>query len=268
MSYQVGLLLEAPFIRKNANRVLLTIDITTEVADEALSTPTCFIVSYHPTIFKPLSSITLSNPLQRSLLRLAAAGISVYCPHTALDSVNDGINDWLAAGVLTSSTGVKTDGKVTFIGETFEDVGGQCRLVTLADPISMEELQTRIKKYLKLQQLQVGYPAGQTVTERRIKTIAICAGAGGSFFGNITADAFFTGEMSHHEVLAAVAKGSNVILCGHTNTERGYLPTLAQRLKQSFNTISAEDAGSEDTAILRSLEIEVSKKDKHPLQNV
>ena len=51
------------------------------------------------------------------------------------------------------------------------------------------------------------------MTERRIKTIAICAGAGGSFFGSVTADAFFTGEMSHHEVLAAVAKGSNVILC-------------------------------------------------------
>ena len=126
--------------------------ITTEVADEALSTPTCFIVSYHPTIFKPLASITLAKPLQRSLLRLAAAGISVYSPHTALDSVNGGINDWLATGVMTSSSGVKTDGKVAFIGETFEDVGGQCRLVTLAEPISMEELQTRVKRHLKLQQ--------------------------------------------------------------------------------------------------------------------
>ena len=55
---------------------------------------------------------------------------------------------------------------------------------------------------------------------------------------------------------------------GHTNTERGYLPTLARRLKQSFDVISAGDAGAEDAASLRTLEIEVSKKDKHPLQIV
>jgi putative NIF3 family GTP cyclohydrolase 1 type 2 len=63
--------------------------------DEALSSPTAFVVSYHTPIFKPLSRFTLANKLQTSLLRCAAAGISVYTPHSALDSVNDGINDWL-----------------------------------------------------------------------------------------------------------------------------------------------------------------------------
>jgi len=58
------------------------------------------IVAYHPPIFKPLKSLTLSNPLQKSLLQCASAGISVYSPHTALDCVHGGINDWLGYGVL------------------------------------------------------------------------------------------------------------------------------------------------------------------------
>ena len=39
-------------------------------------------------------------------------------------------------------------------------------------------------------------------------------------------DVLLTGEMSHHEVLAANAEGKHVILSDHSNTERGYLPVL------------------------------------------
>ncbi len=45
---------------------------------------------------------------QKSLLQCAAHGISVYCPHTALDSVWGGINDWLAEGLLAG----KEDGQI------------------------------------------------------------------------------------------------------------------------------------------------------------
>ncbi|EKM61479.1 uncharacterized protein PHACADRAFT_135181 [Phanerochaete carnosa HHB-10118-sp] len=142
----VGLLLEAPFVRPNATKVLLTIDLTTEVASEALATPTAFIVAYHPTIFRPLPSLTLSNPLQRSLLRLAAAGVSVYAPHTALDSVTGGINDWLADGVRAGSGSAK----VRYTGEALGDEGGQGRLVAFREPVSMQDLQARVKVHLGL----------------------------------------------------------------------------------------------------------------------
>lgn len=73
----VGLILEPSFARPSAPRVLLTIDLTTSVADEALAADSgvgC-IVAYHPTIFGGLKSFTLGNPLQKTLLRCAAAGI-------------------------------------------------------------------------------------------------------------------------------------------------------------------------------------------------
>ena len=58
-----------------------------------------------PTNLQALSSFTLANLLQKSLLLCAAQGISVFSPHTALDSVKGGINDSLSAIVLTAAPG-------------------------------------------------------------------------------------------------------------------------------------------------------------------
>lgn len=76
----------------------------------------------------------------------------------------------------------------------------------------------------------------------------------------VDADVYFTGEMAHHEVLAAVASGHNVVLCGHTNTERGYLPVLAEKLVRELSL----DARS-GTSELPTLDVQVSKEDCHPL---
>ena len=46
------------------------------------------------------------------------------------------------------------------------------------------------------------------------------------------ADVFLTGEMSHHEVLDATSRGTSVILCEHSNTERGYLNIMKCKLQQ------------------------------------
>ena len=60
-------------------------------------------------------------------------------------------------------------------------------------------------------------------TDSAVKKIAVCAGSGSSILGGVSADVYLTGEMSHHEVLDANHRGRTVILCDHSNTERGYL---------------------------------------------
>jgi len=67
-------------------------------------------------------------------------------------------------------------------------------------------------------------------------------------------DLLLTGELSHHEVLAAVAKGQHVILLGHANSERWYLSVLRTKLLALFGESP--------------LEVEISKEDKSPLQIV
>jgi len=254
----VGLLLEAPYQQQQQqqqrqHKILLTIDLTTRVADEALSLPASMIVTYHPPIFKPLSSLTLSNPIQTSLLRCAAAGISVYSPHSALDSVYGGINDWLASGLGS--------GRVDLIGDVRPcGRGGSGRLLKLDEKTTLSTLQERVKKHLGLTQLQVALTTDSPNDE--VHSVAICAGSGGSMLLGVDADVYFTGEMSHHEVLAAVASGRNVILCGHTNTERGYLPVLASKLRSELEKLNGDEKKYEAASV------HISQEDRHPLDFV
>ena len=84
-----------------------------------------------------------------------------------------------------------------------------------------------------------------------ISTIGVCAGSGGSVLKNCKADIWITGEMSHHEVLDAVHAETSVILCEHSNTERGYLKEVFQgKLSQLLND---------------QVKVEVSQIDKDPL---
>ncbi len=130
--------------------------LTQSVLSESLEKEVSVIVAYHPTIFKGLQSITLGNPLQASLLKCAAEGISVYSPHSALDSVWGGINDWLAEGLM----GTREGGEVKhLVGEKLHpgtglSEGGEGRLVTLHEPIGFEKLVERVKSHLKLSQRQ------------------------------------------------------------------------------------------------------------------
>lgn len=136
------------------------------------------------------------------------AGISVYCPHTALDSVKGGINDWLAKAFGPS--------EVVYITDKNDDAGGVGRKVTLPEPgISIQEVVANIKKHLQLQHgqfirtetnqpnltllvsVQVAQPYEQNQSNKKIRTIAICAGSGASVFQGVDADLYFTGEMQH-----------------------------------------------------------------------
>ncbi|KAI0031243.1 NIF3-like protein-like protein [Vararia minispora EC-137] len=250
----VGLLLEAPHPPNGPHKVLLTVDLTTRVAAEALALPASVIVSYHPPIFRPLSSITLSSPIQASLLRCAAAGISVFSPHTSLDCVHGGINDWLASGLGPSS--------ITFVGKEKENgSGGVGRVANLEHPVSLTTIVERVKAHLGLQHVQVA--TSPYASSSNVRSVAICAGSGGSMLAGSTADVYWTGEMQHHEVLAAVAAGRHVILCGHTNTERGYLPMLAERLQ-----VELARAEGSDAIVAAQMSIHLSSEDRHPLEIV
>ena len=109
-----------------------------------------FIVTYHTPIFRPLSSFTLAKPLQATLLRCAQAGISVYSPHTALDSVRGGINDWLASCLAGGKAFETLDLK--FIEEKDPAIGaGMGRVVNIPTEATVTEIVSRVKSHLGLQ---------------------------------------------------------------------------------------------------------------------
>jgi dinuclear metal center YbgI/SA1388 family protein len=87
-------------------KALLTIDITPAVHDEAIRLGVDLIVSYHPPIFKPIRHLRIDGDEPPALaVALASYGIWVYSPHTALDTVEGGTNDVLAARIGAKVTG-------------------------------------------------------------------------------------------------------------------------------------------------------------------
>lgn len=235
----VGLLVEPPAARP-LRRVLLAIDLTEAVLDEALATHADFLVVYHPPLFHAVKRLTLSEPTQRVVLRAIAAGLPIFSPHTALDAARGGVTDWLlsAFGELVASW--------PLVPSPDDPRVGAGRRATLATPRKLDVLLPMVKSWLHLAHLRVA-----VADDRPIRTVAVCPGAGGSLLDDVRgADLVLTGEMRHHDVLAHVARGTAVVLTEHTHSERGYLPHLAERLHQTLPGLVIEVARS-DTDPLR-----------------
>jgi len=230
----VGLLIN-PLRSRTMKKILLTIDLTESVADEAIAAKSDLIITYHPILFQSVNQLNADRAYDRTVMKLIQKNMAVYSPHTALDAVIGGVNDWLADGV--------GDGEVSILHPIENTDAGQGRLVELKRPVKLKTLAQRIKDHLGLKTLRLAPTAENT----SIRTVALCAGAGTDAFQGIKADCYLTGEMSHHNILAATLNGSHVILCEHTNTERGYLPVFARLLEKALGSgidvvISSEDA--------------------------
>lgn len=244
-----GLLLDSSSAFNDTDdcRILLTIDLTQSVADEAIAKKSNMIVAYHPFIFKGLKSITPEDPQQNSLIKLVQNQISVYCPHTAVDSAKGGVNDFLADGIA-KAFGEKS--RKVIQPDAEEEGCGMGRLVTLSEPVALSKLVENIKASLGLNHVLVGTGRNQG-KDHAISTIGICAGSGGGVFRGTRADLYYTGELSHHEALYFTEMGSSVIACNHSNTERAFLSVMREQLLLEIPNaeveISAEDKDPYDT---------------------
>ncbi|KAF2753765.1 NGG1 interacting factor Nif3 [Pseudovirgaria hyperparasitica] len=311
-----GLLLEAPFdpSRRQRNSVLLTVDLTKAVTDEAIERKASIIIAYHPIIFRGLKSITLANSQQQSLLRLAAAGISA-CPSQI--SPIPGLGDWLA-DIITGQTPPNpshsqptpstkpTDDPFTQKRPTFQlqhypsasqvntalNLGvtkhtrapikpvdfpdrpgaGMGRIVRFAEAQPLAALIERVAAGVgNPKGFPIAIPQGKAVDEISVKSVGICAGSGGSLFAGLSGvDMLFTGELSHHEALAAIESGQSVVTLFHSNTERGFLhgvlrAQLLETVKEEWEKIRKEETGGDEEAMSdETVEVEVSERDRDP----
>ena len=117
----------------------------------------------------------------------------------------------------------------------------------LRKQVTLTTLVRRVKSHLGLEKLRIA-PAGPG--NHSVSSVALCAGAGGSVLGGVEADVYLSGEMRHHDVLDAKARGTSVILCEHTNTERGYLRIFRARLARALG---------------KGVQVRVSRVDSEPL---
>ncbi len=73
--------------------ILVTLDTLENVIDEAIAKSCNLIISFHPIIFKGLTSLTGKNYVERTVLKAIKNNIAIYAIHTALDNAHKGVND-------------------------------------------------------------------------------------------------------------------------------------------------------------------------------
>jgi dinuclear metal center YbgI/SA1388 family protein len=234
----VGLILES---QRNPSKILLTIDLTESVYKEALEKDISLILAYHPPWFRGEKSLTLdpSRGIMRIVTLCASSGISIYSPHSALDAIPRGINQHVSR-IITLNAVCRMEPI-----EIQENGIGAGRIIELESELPLQKIIDNWMNYSKIPSLRIALPPKTSIDQVKVKRVAVCVGSGASLFKNISADLYFTGELSHHDLLALAQ--SSVILTEHSNCERGYLadvlaPWLRDELGSEFKVyVSTND---------------------------
>ena len=213
---------------REVNKILVALDITGEVAEEAARWGAELIVAHHPVIFNPVKSVTDESPVGRVLLELAEHKIAAICAHTNLDAAHGGVNGCLARTLELSDigqlcqTGVDEKGRPCGIGRT-----GTVRRPGL----SAAEYAAFVKE--KLGSACVRFVDGG----RPVSKVAVGGGACGSMLEDALAqgcDTFVTADLKYNQFLDARALGLSLLDAGHFPTENVVCAPLARRLAKEF----------------------------------
>ena len=247
-----GFLLGDP--SRELRRALLTIDLTHAVLDEAIAAKCQAIIAYHPPIFEPLKQLTAMHAHEQILLRCAENKIAILSPHTALDAVCGGMTDWLAdmidAGARVAlEPCANLNSTLTEMNHVNEQ--GQGRALTLAKPRTTNAIAKQLRSSLRLTAGDVSYC--ELKQNRKHKLIAVVPGSGAGLLAlalEAGCTLMVTGEAKHHDVLHAREMNCDMILLGHTNSERGFMPHFAKQLQPHVPQVR----------------LLVSKRDQHPLR--
>ena len=200
---------------KEVKKVMLSLDVTGDVIDEAIKNNVDLVVTHHPLIFEGVKSVTADTLLYKAV----TSGISFIASHTCLDIAKDGVNDCLANAV-----GIKNITSVE--EEVFLKIGE-------IEEKTEDEFVSLLKEKLSC---NVSYNS----TGNKIKKVALCSGSGGDLWAlakELNADALLTGEAKYHEFLDASFNDITIFACGHFETEIVVIDTLKEKLAKEFKDI-------------------------------
>jgi len=84
--------------------ILVSLDCTEEVVEEAIKKGCNLVVSHHPIVFKGLKKLTGSNYVERTVIKAIQSDVALYAIHTNLDNVPEGVNKMIANKIGLSNT--------------------------------------------------------------------------------------------------------------------------------------------------------------------
>ena len=212
-------------------RVLVALDITEGVADEAIASGCQLIVAHHPVMncrWTPVQNIRNDTFQGHLLLKLLRNNVSTICMHTNLDIAWGGVNDALAQRLELVDPGPLCENGLGRVGEYPEGVA-------LADYVRF------VCQALGCNGLRYA-DAGKPV-----RRVAVGGGACGEFEDDAIragCDTYVTADLSYHQFLDAAGKGINLIDAGHFPTEDPVCEKVITYLTDRFPELAVSKSAS------------------------
>jgi dinuclear metal center YbgI/SA1388 family protein len=218
---------------KDLTGVMVSLDLTMEVAMEARLKGCNLVVSHHPLIFRGLKRISGEDPVGQVLIYCIREDIAIYAIHTNLDNVPHGVNGRIAGILGLENCNVllpRTTGTVDPYPGT-----GSGLLGSLREPVSAEAFLSRVRTLFGSAVIRHSAAPPQP-----IRRVAVCGGAGSFLISNALeagADAFLTADLKYHEFFEP--NGCLLLAdIGHYESEQYTMDLLVELLKEKFPTFA------------------------------
>lgn len=211
---------------KAVDRILLSLDVTEEVVDEARENGIDLIIAHHPLIFKGLKNITTEDRVGRLITKLIKSDIAVIAAHTNLDkSKRYGINQWIANALELENLNLLIEEEL----DTGHGIVGY-----LKAPQKAMDFVAHVKNVFKIDVLKTANFA----TDGFVRKIAISSGSASEFIENALetqADVYITADLKYHECQRVLGTKLGLFDVGHFESESVYLHHLRDLLESHFN---------------------------------
>lgn len=205
------------------NKVLIALDVTQAVIDEAICKNCKVIVAHHPVIFTKISKINADDYTGKMLITAIKNDISIICMHTNLDSANFGVNDALADKIGLKNIENLGCGDSKALG----------RFGNIEKPCDFDTFLCNIAEILNANGLKF-------VGNRKVSKVAVLGGAGGKLIDYAISngcDTYVTSDCSYDTFQKAEQMGINLVDAGHFATENVICDILLTKLSENFDII-------------------------------
>ena len=179
--------------------ILIALDITPDVIEEALAKKCNLIIGHHPPIFHSVKKLTGNDIATRTMILAIQHDIALYAIHTNLDYVEEGVNKALGERLQLTNLAILQPAKRIATGK--EQVIGAGMIGELTRPLSEQAFLAHLKKCLQLTCIRY-----YSAKKNTIKQVAICGGAGIALLPAAKAsqaDAFVTADIKYHQFFDA-----------------------------------------------------------------
>lgn len=223
----------------DVSAVMLCLDVTEEILQEAKTRECNMIISHHPLIFKGLKSITGENPIQKIIIEAIKSNMAIYSAHTNLDSVWDGVSHEIARRL-----GVK---QIEVLEPHDDSARAGLGVIGTISPVPKIEFLRRIKETFEVKALRYSAQSSALV----IRKVAVCGGAGASLISTAIArgaDILVTGDVKYHDFTTF---GQQIVIAdiGHYESELCSRDILCRIVRAKFPDLVTYLSDSESNPI-------------------